>query len=521
MFHDMRFFNSQSKTITSAAIVIGIATLASKILGLLRNMALASKFGAGYESDIYYASFRVPDLVFNILVIGALSAGFIPIFTDYYLKNEKQAWKFANDVFNIILLSVGVVCVGLIIFAPKIMPLVVPGFSGEKLEDAIGISRIMFLQPIFLAAGSVFGGILQSFKRFLVFSSASIVYNLGIIIGILVFASFWGVYGLVFGVILGAFFHFLIQALAARGCGFKYNWVFDFSFPGIKKIWKLMLPRVFNLSITQINFFIITIIASKLQEGSLAIFNFANDFQAFPVTIFAASFAVAAFPAMSQFASLGENHKLVRVFSKTFSKTLFLLMPASLLMWLLRFQIVKMFLGYGLFGSADINLTSQTLAFFALGIVAFGLIPLAMRAFFSFQDTKTPFITGVASAIANIFLSLWLSRTFGVAGLALAFSFTNILNIILLLIFLRLKLKEILGFDIFISFLKFSLAAFISALVVYGIIAAFEPVTGFQTLFQGLAAGATGIAVYVIFSLLLGVKEARGLPLIKKILPKR
>ncbi|MBU1137184.1 murein biosynthesis integral membrane protein MurJ, partial [Patescibacteria group bacterium] len=187
-----RILNNKSKTIAAAAVVLGAASLISRLLGLIRDRILAGTFGAGNELDIYYAAFRIPDLVYSLLVMGAISAGFIPVFINYLKKDKKSAWQLASNILNLMTLSLIAVCVLLFIFSPWLMKLVAPGFSEDKLALAVGLTRVMFLSPLFLGASAVFGGILQSFKRFLVYSLGPIMYNLGIIFGALVLTKYFG-----------------------------------------------------------------------------------------------------------------------------------------------------------------------------------------------------------------------------------------------------------------------------------------------------------------------------------------
>ena len=185
-----KFFNSQAKTIASAAVILGAASLVSRIIGLFRDRILAGQFGAGDELDIYYAAFRIPDLVYSLLVLGAISAGFIPIFISYLKKDKNKSWYLANSLLNLMALSLMVICALLIIFTPWLMKLVAPGFSSEKLSITVQLTRVMFLSPFFLGLSAIFGGILQSFRRFLVYALAPIMYNLGIIFGALVLVNY-------------------------------------------------------------------------------------------------------------------------------------------------------------------------------------------------------------------------------------------------------------------------------------------------------------------------------------------
>ena len=516
-----RLFNGEINSITVAALLVGGSSLVSRFLGIFRDRILAGQFGAGDTLDIYYAAFRIPDLIFNLLVLGALSAGFIPIFTGLikspvekiksFLDGDeyKEAWRLASNILNILGLGLLVLCGLGVIFAPWVMHLITPGFSREKLDLTVGLSRIMFLSPIFLGISSVFGGILQSFKRFFVYSMSPIFYNIGIIVGALYFVPIWGIYGLAWGVALGAAAHMAVQIPALIQLGFKYKFKFEIKNPKVIKIWLMMAPRTMSLAISQMNLLVITIIASTLASGSLAVFNFANNLQSFPVGIFGISFAIAAFPALSAFAF--DKKKLVKDLSLTIRQILFFIIPSTVVLLALRAQIIRVILGTGKFDWQDTILTIDTLGFFAISLFAQALIPLLIRVFYARHDSKTPFFIGLGSALINIFLSIKFSQTMGVAGLALAFSISNIINLILLWVWLNFEIGKIDELKIFVSTVKFSLAAIACGLAVQGmklIIGVNLDLDKFwEITTQGLAAGLAGLIVYLLVCYILKSEE--------------
>jgi len=515
-----RLFNGEINSITVAALLVGGSSLISRLLGIFRDRILAGQFGAGDTLDIYYAAFRIPDLIFNLLVLGALSAGFIPIFTSLIKSplekiksllgdNYKEAWQLASNILNILGFGLLILCGLGVIFAPQIMHLITPGFSREKMDLTVGLTRIMFLSPIFLGISSVFGGILQSFKRFFVYSMSPIFYNIGIIIGALYFVPIWGIYGLAWGVVLGAALHMIVQIPALTGLGFKYKFKFDIKNSNVRKIWLMMVPRTMSLAISQLNLLVITIIASTMASGSLAVFNFANNLQSFPVGIFGISFAIAAFPALS--ASAFDKKKLVKDFSLTVRQILFFIIPSTVILLALRAQIIRVILGTGKFDWQDTILTIDTLGFFAISLFAQALIPLLIRVFYARHDSKTPFIIGIFSALVNIFLSIKLSQSLGVAGLALAFSISNVINLMLLWAWLNFEIGKIDELKIFISTVKFSLAALACGLAVQGTklaIGTNVDMTKFLgVLTQGAVAGLAGILVYLLVCLILKSEE--------------
>ena len=404
-----RFLNSQTKTVTSAAGILAISALISRFLGLIRDRLLAGKFGAGPELDIYFAAFRIPDFVYMVLIAGGVVVAFLPLFSEYFSRDETESWQFTNNLLNIFLFFLILISLLLFIFTPTLVKLVAPGFNPQQMSLTILLTRLMFLSPIFFGLSSIFSGILQYFNRFLIYSLCPILYNLGIIAGIIFLVPYFGVLGVALGVILGAFFHFAIQIPSAINCGFKYKPIFNFRDPGIKRVFKLMIPRTFGVAAFQINLIVITAIASTLTAGSIAIFNFANNLQYFPIGIIGVSFAVAVFPTLSRAWAEGKREEFIEKFSSVFRQILFLTIPISLLVFIFRNLIVKIILETGQFGVFDTKLTATCLGLFAFSIFAQSLIPLFVRAFFSWQDAKTPTLITIFTVALNIGLAFSLT----------------------------------------------------------------------------------------------------------------
>ncbi|MFH1366599.1 MAG: murein biosynthesis integral membrane protein MurJ, partial [Patescibacteria group bacterium] len=329
-----KIWHKLQTTVAGGAMIIAFASIISRLLGLLRDRLFASTFGAGDILDSYYAAFRLPDLIFNVLVLGALSAAFIPVFLEYWQKDKeggftpKEAWRITNSVLNIFCLIL--VFLGLIffIFAPQITSWITPGFSPEKQAMTMKLTRIMLLSIIFFGVSNIIGSILNSFRKFVAFAFAPVMYNIGIILGITFFYKWWGLAGLAWGVVLGAFLHMVIQLPSVLKTGYHYQWLFDFHHPGVKKMFRLILPRTFGLAVGQINQLVITIVASFLAAGSLAVFNLANNLQSFPINVFGVSLAIAAFPLMSEAFASRSTEKFVVQFSVTLRRVLFLIIPA-------------------------------------------------------------------------------------------------------------------------------------------------------------------------------------------------
>jgi len=430
-----------SKKILTAAFIIGFFSLASRLFGLLRDRILAGQFGAGSELDIYYAAFRVPDLLYQIFVAGALSSIFIPIFIDHLKKSEEESWQFSQAVmsaFFILLISTALI---FIIFTPFLIPILAPGFSGEKRLLTIALTRIMFFSPLFLGLSAILSSMLQARQRFLIFSLSPIFYNLGIIFGALFFVSKFGLIGLAWGVVLGSFLHFAIQIPSVLKLGFRFRWLLDFSHRGLQQMFKLALPRIFGLAVSQINLWVITAIASTLSVGSIAIFNLAKNLQNVPVGLIGIPLAIAVFPSLIQVVE--EKNIFKEKLNKTLLQILIFILPAVLIFYFFSEIIIKIILGTGRFSVQDISLTAKALSIFSLGLIGESLIPLLARAFYALKDTLTPVLIGIFSVGVNIgaaFYFLSFFNTQGILALPLAFSISSTLNAILLYIFLRRRI---------------------------------------------------------------------------------
>lgn len=446
-FSFKKIFSLSTESLIKGATILALAFLVSKIFGLLRNRLLAGYFGAGDILDAYYAAFRLPDFLFNLIILGAVSAGFIPLFSEVIeTKKEKpeEKWDFVNNLLNVFLLILLVLIFCFILFARQIMALITPGFALEKLLLVIKFSQIMMFGTIFFGLSSIFSGILQTYRRFLAYSLAPIFYNLGIIFGIIFLTPLFGPIGLALGVVLGAFAHAFSQFWSVKNLGYRFRLGFiNLKDELLKRMFYLSVPRALSLAINQINFLAITIIGSRLATGSLAVFNLANDLQSLPLSLFSLSLATAAFPIFSQAVAARKIENFKENFRTSISLTLFLTIPIMILFLLLRAQIVRLVLGWGKFDWEDTIATADALAFFSLSLFAQALIPLLTRAFYAFQDTLKPFLISLCALGINIFLAIWGSQRLQVAGLALAFSGAALGQLILLWVVLRFKIGSL------------------------------------------------------------------------------
>ncbi len=508
-----KLWKVETPNVTSAALLIGAASLASRLVGLIRDRMLASSFGAGDALDAYYAAFRLPDFFYQLIVLGAITAGFIPIFTEYMeRKGSEEAKALAGRVFSTVMIILVATCSLFAIFADQLVPFTVPGFTGDKLIETINLSRILLISTVLLGMSSVMGGILQSMRRFVAFSFAPVLYNLGIILGIIFLVPIFGTSGIAWGVVIGAFFHLFVQAIVAMPLGMDKLKKPTFKDAGVLQILKLTLPRVGALAATQINLIILIALASSLEIGSVAIFNLANNLQYVPIGLIGISFAVASLPAFSKLAADGDLEGLRQTFLATTRKVFFLIIPATAITLLLRAQIVRLLYGAGEFDWAATIRTADVLAMFALSLIAQSTAPVLTRVFYALKDSKTPFIIAFISMTANIIIAFLLKDDYGVTGLAAAFSIGAFIQFGLLWFVLRKRLGGHLeGKDLTISLSKTLLASL--ALFGFGWLArqyigTIYPLRTFlQVALQAGAATVVGITAFSVLATLLKVQE--------------
>lgn len=508
-----RWWHGEASGVGWAALVIGVSAMLSRLLGVLRDRLLASHFGAGVELDAYYAAFRLPDTLYNLLIVGALSAGFIPVFAEYWEKDGRDAaMRLAGHVLTLagwVLAAASVLCIAT---ASWTVPFIAPGFAPDQLSQAVSLSRIMGLSPLILGLSAVMGGVLQATKRFVSFSVAPILYNVGIIAGILFLSPRMGIAGVAVGVIIGASLHLLAQASVVIPLGLQRVAGPHGRDPGVRRILTLMIPRVAGLALSQVNLIVLLALTTGLATGSVAVFTFASNIQSLPLGVIGISFALAAFPALSLAASQHVWTDFYGILQQTLARIFYYMLPAAGLLILLRGDLVRLLLHTGRFQEEDAVRTSTVLLWFSLSLVAQGMIPVLVRAYYARQDTKTPLAISVCAEIATLALAFALKGRYGVAGIAMAFSVGACLQASLLLFITtrthaQASVRKLVS-SVWRSLAAFALAATSAAPFIYFI---------GGTLPRLVIVSIVAALVYLGVSYALRVPEARTIA--KKILP--
>jgi putative peptidoglycan lipid II flippase len=533
-----KIFSKESGSINQAALLLGILTLFSQILALFRDRAIAHFIGPGAQLDAYYAAFRVPDLIFVCIASLASITVLIP-FISARMSGDKatvEAEKFLGDVFTVFFGLMVIVSIILFFLMPHLIFFIAPGFTPAFQLKAIALSRIMLLSPILMGLSNLFGTITQLFHKFFIYSLSPIFYNVGIIIGVLFFYPLWGIYGLAFGVVLGAMMHFGIQAIASHSCGFTPKFSFSINFEDIKRVTLTSLPRTLGLAFNNMAEISMTAFASFLALGSISIFNFSYNLQSVPLSIFGVSYAVAAFPTLAHAVSVGRHDYFNNHLKSAARSIVFWSIPATFLFIVLRAQIVRVILGSGSFSWNDTRLAAACLAIFSVSVLAQGIIALVSRSYYAKGNTKPPLIMNFICSVliivfAYIFLKIFenfpmfkyfmesLLKVNDIPGtevlmLPLAYSAGTILNFVLHWIFVK---RDFMPTESFITktFFQSLGASFFLGLVAYFSLNILSPIFGTTTFWgvflQGFISGILGILTAIGVLYLLGSEELKDL----------
>ena len=502
---------NQKNSIKGATSILVITLAFSNVLGLIRDHFLAQKITTDLL-DTYYAAFRLPDLIFNILILGAVSSAFIPVFSSLISNNQqKEANKLVSNVLTMGMLGIILLAAILFLTMPFLIQFIVPEFSAEKQATTVYLSRFLLFSPIFFGFSYLFSAILNSYKRFIISSFAPLIYNLSIIIATVFFAEKYGVYAVVWGVISGAFLHMLIQALPLNSLGVRLGFVWGTSNQLFRKVIRLMIPRSIGLGALQIMVISFTAIASGLGAGSVAILQLADNIQTMPTVVFGTSIACALFPTLSEHFSSGKLDQFSHHIKKAMITIIYFLLPLSIAIILLRIQIVRLVLGSGEFGWTETELTAQTLGFFAVSILFSGLQPLLARAYYALQNTRIPTYYSLISVTVSILLGIVFGNILGVAGLALAFTCGSILNALLLYNGLKKKLDNLDDKTLWSSILKIIIGTFAMAVSIQLVKIAVGTIYDLDRFHEVAAqagiSAAIGMAAYFTTTYFLGFKE--------------
>ncbi len=435
----------------AAALILGLSSLTSQILALFRDRLLAGQFGASINLDIYYAAFRLPDLLY-VTVASFVSVTVIIPFLINHLRDEDKtvASEFLDSVATVFLGVMLIVGVVLFILMPLIAPLIAPGFDQGSLDFLTKLSRILLLSPILLGLSNLVGAVTQAYKKFFAYALSPVFYNLGIIIGVVLFFPLWGLSGLAWGVVLGAVFHLLVQWPVLRELKLFPGLTSKIAWREVGNLILVSVPRTLALATQQISLLVLVSLASLMGKGSISVFNLASNLQSVPLSLIGISYSVAAFPVLAAHFSGGRKEEFMQQIVEAARHIIFWSMPAVVLFIVLRAQIVRTILGYGSFDWGATKLTAAALAIFVVSMAAQALILLLVRGFYAAGRTKIPLIANVSSAIVIIVSAL---------GLRFLFEQSELFRFFLEGL---LRVENVQGVEMLVLPLGFSLGVFVN-----------------------------------------------------------
>lgn len=412
-----------------AAAIVAFGFIGSRLLGVLRTVAIADAFGAEPELDAWRVAFQIPDLIFQVLAGATMGSAFIPVFARLY-RNEspERAWRLASSVLTIVAAATAVLCAIAFVAAPWLVPLLAPGLGedigqhDELVDKAVLLTRVMLLSPLLFSVSGMVTGILNARQQFFLPALAPMLYNVAIIFGAVVLSRFWGIEGLAVGVVVGAALHLAVQIPGLVRERMRYRVVMDIKDAATREVARLMGPRILGLAAIQINLFITIYFASQIGSGAIANITYAFVIAQLPLALFGMALSTAAFPWLADQVADGDLRALHQTVSRILRLIMFLTVPAALGLALLREPVTVLLLQGGAFSAADAAVTAGALGWYCLGIVPLAGTEIHSRGFYAMGDTRTPVIMTVIAVATNGIVSALVWERFGTEGLAFSVS---------------------------------------------------------------------------------------------------
>lgn len=524
----METLSNPNRQIARAAGTVMVAFILSQLAGLLRRILVARTFGAFEQLDAFIAANRVSETLFNLIAGGALGSAFIPTFTSFLVKGDKKsAWKLASAVANLVFISLSGLGVIAFFFAPQIVRYgLAPGLADDpQLQQlTVNLLRIQLVSAILFGLSGLVMGILNSHQVFLIPALTPAMYQFGMIFGVLVLSPTLGIYGLAWGVVIGSFLHLLLQIpslIKRRG---TYSPDLGIGNPAVGEVIRLMIPRLFGVAIVQLNFWVNAWLATQMSPGSLVGIDFGFSLMLMAQAVIAQSIATAMMPMLASQFALGKIDEVRSSLSATIRGVLFLAVPASIGIMIMRQPIIALLYQRGNFNAHSTDLVAWALLWYGAGLIGHSLLEILARAFYALHDTKTPVLVGAGAMGLNVVLSFAFSSLFSQlgwmphGGLALANSFATTLEAVFLLILMRVRLKGLLFKSIIIGFFQAIVATSVMGIFLQTWLAHTSANPLWITVSGGLLAGCF---VYITSTWVMKVPEIKSLPGILRNLVKR
>jgi len=512
------WLEKQQTSILSAAVIITVANIASAASGLIRQRLLISHFfdtplsRQAYEA--FLVAFQIPDMMFQLIVLGAVSAAFIPMLSQYR-NNREEELKYMNSMMNSVLIIFMLVGVLVFIYAEPLTRFRTgEAFTPEQFKIAVQMTRIMVFAQFFFAISNFLTGMLQSYKRFIVPSLAPILYNVGILLGTFLLSERFGIYAAGIGVVIGAALHMLIQLPLAFKLGFRFQPKISLNHPGVRKTYKLTPPRTASLAINQVQQLADGFFTTSIGNLSYLIMDLAFALMTMPIRFFGVPISQAALPFLSDEASQSDLTRFKDLVLKSIHQIAFLAYPAAVLLLILRIPIVRIVYGTHNFPWETTLITGRVVAIITLSIAAQAIVQLLIRAFYALKDTKTPLFITIMTVIIYLTgtsLAVFVFKA-GVIGMAVALTVSNIIEMIFFLFFLDRKVSGFVRKEFWVPQLKMILTSFLMAVFLYLPFRildelVFDTSRTTELILLTLSTGTIGMLVYVYFALLFDIRE--------------
>ena len=498
----LNLFYREIRGLHQAAYILALFALASQVLAVVRDRLLAHQFGAGAELDIYYAAFRIPDLLY-VLFASVLSVYvLLPFVARARQSSDATAAVILGQMCTLFLVMYSGMALLMLMAAPYLASWLFPGFTSTALNEVVVVMRILLLQPLFLGLSSLVGVVTQIQHRFIIFALSPLVYNIGIILGATVLFDWFGLAGLAYGVVLGALGHVAIQLPLVRSSTLAFRPMFTMNWNIIREIATVAVPRALTLSLGQIQLLILAALASTMTVGSVAVLQFAGNLQSVPLAIIGMSYSVAAFPTLAEMLAQKKNLEFNAYVTTAIRHIIFWSVPVVALVIVLRAQIVRVLLGSGSFDWADTRLTAAALALFVVSLAAQALILLLVRAFYAGGWTKIPFILTFIGVMSGSAAASLLSWWFAASPAAVDFFAT------------LFRLRDVAGIEVLMLPLGFTIGTMVEVVLMLGMVSRTFALSlrsvGWHFLQSLLAATIGGVVAYLTLMFVVeGVNQDR------------
>jgi putative peptidoglycan lipid II flippase len=507
---------SEKSNIVRAAGILGSATMLSRIMGMVRDMVVSRLFGAGLATDAFFAAFQIPNMLRRFFAEGALTSAFVPTFSTVLTqRGEKEARELANICFTLLTIVMSAITLLGIIFSPWIVGMMFPGFKSVpgKFELTVLLNRLMFPYIFFISLVALCMGILNTLRHFFTPAISTVFLNVAMILSALLLRGYFDVpvTALAAGVLIGGIVQLLLQLPVMWKKGFPVRPVFDFGNPDLRRIALLMLPATFGVGVYYLNITVSAILASLLPQGSVSYLYYAQRMFEFPQGIFTVSVAQAVLPSMSKQAADGDMDAMKESLSFGLRLTLFITIPAMVGLMICAMPIMSLIFMGGAFDYREASGAAQALVYYSLGLSFVALTRVLAPAFYALKDTKTPVWTAFAAFLLNVAFSLVLMKPLLHGGLALATTLSALVNMLLLLWFLRSKIGSFGGRLIAVSGVKALCASLPMGIIVFYACRMTDWSCSGHKLDKALVLGTAvtvGICVYALFARLLRSQEA-------------